>query len=237
VTTAGRIQVIGRTSGGASTSDNSDANFSIASGTAQLTLTAPTTAVNWGIGATKQIKWTSNLGPTSLVTIDLSRNGGTSWTQISGPIPNTGAFHWAVSGPATTAARIRVNWANGPATDTSDGNFEIAAPFVTVTKPNGGEVWVRGTDQTLLWTSNLGSKEFVKIELSTDGGVTWTSMAEAVEAAPEPERVLIGSTPSDGKQVIKLPQVTSTKCRARITWLDNPAVSDASNANFVIKAP
>ena len=161
-------------------------------GNRAMTLTAPNTAVNWGIGSTQQIKWTSNLGPAALVTIDLSRNGGTSWTQISGPIPNTNSFNWVVSGPATTTARIRVNWANGPIEDVSNVNFQIAAPFVTVTKPNGGEVWVRGTNQTFLWTSNLGAKEFVKIELSTDGGVTWTSMAEAVEAAPDPLSVLIG---------------------------------------------
>jgi alpha-tubulin suppressor-like RCC1 family protein len=237
VTAAGRIQVIGRTSDVGKTSDVSDANFSVVTGTARITVTAPNAAVNWGIGSTHLIRWTCNLGPAALVTIDLSRNSGTSWTQISGPIPNTSTFKWVVTGPATNTARIRVNWANGPTTDINNGNFKIAEPFVTLAKPNGGEAWVRGTDQTFLWTSNLGAKEFVKIELSTDGGTTWTSMAEAVEAALDPESVLIGSTPSDGKQVIKLPLVTGTKCRARITWLDDPTVSDTSNANFTIKAP
>jgi hypothetical protein len=120
---------------------------------------------------------------------------------------------------------VRVEWIANPAIkDVSDVNFKIAAPFVTVAQPNGGQIWVRGTNQTFTWTHNLGASEFVKIELSTDGGATWP-------------HVLIASTPSDGSQLIKLPMVVSTTCRARVTWLDNPAVSDTSNANFRIKAP
>jgi hypothetical protein len=114
---------------------------------------------------------------------------------------------------------VRVEWIANPSVgDASDASFTIAAPYVTVTKPNGGENWASGSTQAITWANNLGSKEYVRLELSTDGGGSWS--------------VLVASTPSDGSQAIVVPSVSSSTCRVRVTWLDNPAVSDTSNANF-----
>jgi hypothetical protein len=187
------------------------------------------------------VKWQNNLGTADAANVRLllSTDGGATFPIVLlASTPNDRSEVVTVPNNPTALARVRVEWIANPAVnDKSNVNFQIAAPFVTVTRPNGGEIWVRGANSTFTWTSNLGGKEFVKIELSTDGGVTWTSLTEGVEAGPDPESVLIASTPSDGVQVIRLPLVTSTHCRARITWLDNPAVTDISNANFTIRAP
>ena len=232
-TSSGRIRVIA-TDGGDTGSDTSDSNYNVVSGTAAIQVTAPKGAVKWATGSQQRIKWDHNLGQNSLVKIEISRNGGGIWTPISGAIPNTGAFIWKVRGPATDQASIRVSWTGNPTVrDANNADFSIAAPFVRITNPNGGEQWKKETTHPVMWTSNLGNQESVKIELSTDGGVTWLSLA-AAKAAMDPLLTLIDSTPSDGSQQVPLPNLTSNRCRIRVAWLDNLSVSDISNANFAI---
>jgi len=61
------------------------------------------------------------------VRILLSRDGGASYKQIAANVPNTGAFQWTATKPATTQALIRVTGADQPAVqDTSDAVFSIA---------------------------------------------------------------------------------------------------------------
>lgn len=313
-----RIKVVAWDASGNSGSDFSNSSFSVVSGTPSISVSSPNTAVNWGVGSIHRISWTSNLGSGSRVDLEVSRDGGLTYSGIAAGVPNTGSFNWVVSGPDTTTARIRVKWSNntavsdasnvnftiagpyltlttpnsataqwgigtqqstgwksnlgslekvrlllstdggvtfpillaGPITndltetvtvpnnatttarvrvewaanpalgDASDASFTIAAPYITLTKPNGGESFAGGSTQTFTWKSNLGSRENVKVELSTDGGGSWQ--------AP------LASTPSDGSQAVTLPAVSSSNCLARLTWLDNPAVSDSSNAAFTI---
>jgi len=49
--------------------------------------------------------------------------------------------------------------------------FKYNPPEITVTSPNGGEFWLVGSSQNILWTSN--EVDSVKIELSLDNGVGW----------------------------------------------------------------
>jgi hypothetical protein len=197
-----------------------------------------TSTLKWGIGTQQLVTWNTNLGAADNVRLVLSTNGGTSFPiTLLASTANDKSDVVTVPNNPTVLARIRVEWiANPSVKDPSNANFQIAAPFVTVAKPNGGEIWVRGTNQTFLWTSNLGAKEFVRIELSTRWRCNVGLAGTSGRGSPNPESVLIASTPSDGTQAIRLPLVTSTKCRARITWLDNPVI-DTSNANFIIRAP
>jgi hypothetical protein len=64
------------------------------------------------------------------VNIELSRDGGTTWTALATNVLNsantTGSFTWTVTGPATAQPRIRVSWiANGSVQDISNVNFRI----------------------------------------------------------------------------------------------------------------
>jgi uncharacterized repeat protein (TIGR03803 family) len=107
--------------------DVSNVRFSIAPPT--ITVTSPNTAVTWGIGTLHVIAFTHNLGPGQRFTISVSRDGGVTWTPLTtvAPLlPTTGSYAWAVTGPATSSARIRVAWvANGAVQDVSDVNFRI----------------------------------------------------------------------------------------------------------------
>jgi len=95
-------------------------------------VTAPNTAVEWSIGSVHRISWTHRLGAGAKFRIDVSRDGGVSYQTIAGAVIGTsatsGSFNWTVTGPATTAARIRVlSTRDGADADSSNINFTIAS--------------------------------------------------------------------------------------------------------------
>jgi hypothetical protein len=126
----------------------------------------------------------------------------------------------------TAAARVRVAWSNPPAGIAAAGLnpvvFKIAPGFVTVATPNGGNIWTVGTTQSVKWTTNVPKTETVDIQLSKDGGQTWTTIRAA--------------TPSDTAEafVVDPAWITETG-RIRIVWTRNPTASDISNANFAVR--
>jgi subtilisin family serine protease len=328
-TSKGRIQIIARDAIGNSGGGVSAAPFQIVSGAASIVVTAPNSALNWGRQSTQQIKWTHNLGASSFVRLELSRDGGASFTEtIAAAVKNsstTGIYNWTVTGPNVNNAMIRVTWTSGPASDVSNVSFVIADPFitvaapkstatnwgydtlqrvswttnlgpldrvdvllaqngsdfstslgtslaasgrvadlripvlaaptaaarvrvrwsnapagmaadgtnpvgfriepafVTVTAPNGGEVWSAGTAVTIRWTSNLGTLELVQIQLSNDEGQSY--------AFP-----VLASTKNDGSQAVTVAASwATTSGRIRISWLRNAGITDSSDGNFIVQ--
>ena len=193
-----------------------------------IDVTLPNTAVNWAIGSAQKIQWSHNLGAKSFVKVEISRDGGATFSVIAASTKNgsgSGTFNWTVTGPATTQARIRVTSVSDPSiSDVSNVNATIAEPFMTVTRPNlSSHTWGIGTTQTIQWSSNLGKLENVVIELSRDGGVTYPI-------------VLLPATPSDGKQAITVQAGWATPtARVRITWVRSASVSDSSDQSFAIQ--
>jgi serine protease len=130
VTGTARIRVIAKDKAGNS-AQTSSSNFSIVSGSAALRVTSPNTAVKWTVGSTQTLRWSHNLGAHSAVHLDVSRDGGTSWSRVASGVKNSsstaGSYVWAVTSPASTAGRIRATWSGGTKSDSSDVNFTIAA--------------------------------------------------------------------------------------------------------------
>ncbi len=192
---------------------------------AAVTVTSPNGGESWAEGSTQTVSWTSS-SLTGSVKVDLSRDGGTTWSNI---IPSAsvsaGNKTWKVSGTATTQARIRVSSLPGGAvSDTSNANFTITGPpppSVTVSAPNGGETWAVGSTQTVSWTSSslTGS---VKVDLSRDGGTTWSN-------------IIPSASVSAGNKTWKISGTATTQARIRVSSLPGGAVSDTSNANFKIE--
>jgi len=99
-------------------------------------------------------------------------------------------------------------------------------PMLTVTAPNGGETWKRGSSQTIRWTRNGTPGTAVRIELLSGTAVS------RVIAASAP----IGST-ATGSYSWKIPgsQATGGNFRIRITSTSNAAATDVSDAAFSIR--
>jgi hypothetical protein len=205
-------------------SDISDVDFRIAQ--PFLKLAGPNTAaVNWGIGTTQVVAWNTNMDASPPVRILLSTDGGATFPiTLVDSTSNDKSERVKVPNSSNSRARVKIVWAQDPTVfDTSDANFKIAAPFVTVTQPNGGEKWKTGTSQWVRWDSNIGVREGVFIDLSTNGGASWQGLG-----------LDYSQDLTHGSALVGLPNVTSDKCRIRVRWRGNTAVNDISDANFSI---
>ena len=106
---------------------------------------------------------------------------------------------------------------NGTVADTSDASFTIQTSAITVTSPNGGEIFEIGTSYDITWIDNIA--EDVKIELFKAGVFNQT---------------IIASTPSDGTYNWTVPSVTeASDYTVVITSTTTPSVADTSRNNFV----
>lgn len=225
-TTTARIRVTAH-SAAADVSDTSDADFRIAAGPPAVTLTAPNTAVAWAVGTTNLIKWSHNLGLDNSVSIELSRDGGTTWEVLAASVPNTaaasGSWPWLVTGPATTTALVRVSSIDTPATATSAVAFSIVAPAVTVTSPNTLVTWKSGTIRNVTFGHNLGVGATVELEISRDAGATWAALATVTATS---------ATTGKYAWTVTTPQTTNALVRA--TWAGHSGVADVSDVEFTI---
>ena len=224
-TTTALVRVTARGGGATSVSDASNAPFAITGNTPTVTVTAPNTAVAWAAGSRRVITWNHNLGATSAVRIELTRNGGATWDELAPSVANatatTGSWPWIVSGPVSGQALVRVSQVGGPASDESNSAFAIAAPSIVVTAPNTNVNWTVDSSRQIRWTHNLGTAEFVNLESSRDGGVSWASIAAGVPNA--------GDTTGVFTWTVNGP-VTSA-ARVRVTWPAG-AAQDTSDVDF-----
>jgi hypothetical protein len=95
------------------------------------------------------------------------------------------------------------------------------APIITVTSPNGGEVWEVSVSKPITWTST-GTVGNVDIAYSTNGGTTWTT--------------IISNTANDGLHNWIVPNAVSSNCRIRVQEPDGTP-TDMSNSSFSIIQP
>ena len=116
--------------------------------------------------------------------MDVSRDGGATWTSVNPAFVTTsstsGTVPWVVTGPVTSTARARVTWSGNPAvTSASPVNFSVI-DRITVTAPNTAVSWTIGSTRSITWTHNLGTGTTVNIDVSRNGGATWTPVAANV---------------------------------------------------------
>jgi len=102
----------------------------------------------------------------------------------------------------------------------SEGTFTVLPKppsNITVTSPNGGEVFYRDTNRLIKWDS-IPSVNNVKIEISPDGGLNYDP--------------IIGSTDNDGEYewCIGSDLDTGYQHRIRITDIDNTIIFDVSSS-------
>jgi choice-of-anchor B domain-containing protein len=156
------------------------------------------------------------------VSIAYSTNGGASWLTVAPVLPALPAsYAWTV--PMTPSAHVLVRVRNAADTTLADASDAECTIFnshsVALTAPNGGEVWQSGTEHAITWTSGLVTH--VGIEYSTNSGANWLTVAADTPSVLGAVRWLV-------------PQESVTTALVRVTDLDNPSVSDTSDATFTI---
>jgi hypothetical protein len=101
--------------------------------------------------------------------------------------------------------------------DLVDGS---TTPGLTLIAPNGGESWAPNTVQSILWSAPATVTN-VKLEYSTNGGSSWTTVISSVSAAA-------------GTHSWTVPAFQTAQALVRITSTTDASVTDNSNAAFTI---
>ena len=208
-------------------SDVSNRVFTIYSVTPSITVRLPNGGEAWMTDSNQRIIWTSE-GHVGDVKIEYKFKRWFlwmfRWTTIIPSTENDGSHDWKVPNTPSTDCLVRISEAaDGDPSDVSNSVFTIysVTPSITVTSPNGNEVWYWGTNQTITWTSEGGVGD-VKIELSLDNGTNWTT--------------IIPSTENDGSQPWEVPNMFGS-CLVRISEAADGDPSDTSDSPFVIVPP
>lgn len=148
-----------------------------------ITVTSPNGGESYEVGETIRIRWTER-GGESMDSIELSRDSGGSWEELTDFVENFSlgsTFEdWIATGPATDEALIRVN--GQVLNDVSDAVFSITEPsgdVITVISPNGGETFVSGDDITLNWSVE---GDVSLVDLFVWDGSQWLQAADDIDA-------------------------------------------------------
>lgn len=163
-------------------------------------------------GTSRRIEWLSE--NIQNVKLAYTTNNGSNWTTIVQSIPSTGFYTWnPIPDVLSNLCKIRVyDSSDGEPSDVSDSVFTITnqlSKSVKVIYPNGGERWIAGSTQNILWEAD--GIQNMKIDYTTNSGVTWNNV--------------VASTPNTKSYAWTLiPSLTSDNCKIR--------VSDASDATF-----
>ncbi|MGB1031240.1 MAG: hypothetical protein ACPGWM_01435, partial [Flavobacteriales bacterium] len=101
--------------------------------------------------------------------------------------------------------------------------FIVHSQTITITSPNGGEVWEGCTTENITWTDS-GTSNFYSIDYSVDNGSSWTSIATFYNT-------------TSGSYTWTIPNIQSTQALIRVQDSNNALVEDISNVPFSMIAP
>lgn len=207
----------------------------------KLYLLNPVGGESWPVGSIQSISW--NYLSVNNVQIEISTNGGSSYTTIGTFPAMNGSLNYTVPNTPSSTCLVRISDPAIPALrDTSAAFFEIVpmpVPItdkysggsfdgyamrssispVTVITPNGGENLFVGMQYTILW--NYNSQNNVRIEFSSDGGSTFSTIVTSIAAQQMMYNWIV-------------PGILSSTCRIRVRDALSSGINDVSDANFSI---
>jgi len=225
-------------------SDISDNPFIIPTGYVQITY--PNGGESFATGTIQYIEWEQ--AGLATVKLEYSTNDGASWIVIGTSPANDKYMNWYTPAAASANCRIRISDLTNGATynDVSNLAFEVTQAFpdnptkyvsspydgysmyafvdeyVQIIKPNGGEFWGNGSTQQIKWLT-LNNNENLKVEYTTDGENTWTTLLNNISNTPNTYNWTINATPS-------------TICKVRATTITG-SETDKSDYFFTIANP
>ncbi|MDI6791353.1 MAG: Ig-like domain-containing protein [bacterium] len=132
------------------------------------------------------ISWTATDTDGDKLTVDIaySSDGGTTWKTIAAGVANTTSYYWDTTSLPDGNYQIRITADDG---DTASGTGSVISagfninnpkpPQITLTAPNGGEIWSGIRDITWTATDPDGDTLSIDILISPDNGNNWSILA------------------------------------------------------------
>ncbi|HPO62705.1 MAG TPA: T9SS type A sorting domain-containing protein [Candidatus Kapabacteria bacterium] len=199
-----------------SLTDQSDSTFKISG----VVVLSPVGGEKLLVATTHQIKWNSQ--QVSNVKIQYSTNSGQSWITIISSTPAAaGTYDWLVPKTVSYQCKIKISDVNDSTNyDISSNVFRITGNGIILNYPEGKEVFLVNQNVEIKWNSiNILN---VKIEYSTNAGISWNT--------------IISNLPAEEYSYMwTVPNTPSTEGIIRITDVDNSSITDENMYYFRIK--
>jgi hypothetical protein len=164
-----------------------------------LTVQAPNGGEVWTYGQSETVTWTGT-GLGGLVSLEFSADGGTTWSFF-GNTPSTptgGSVEIGVPPLASTNAYYRITDLEVPAaSDISDAPFTVIVPPVIIYSPTPASYVFVDTEVFVNWGTTIEGITLLNAEISVDNGVTYTPVAENLNALLFYTYLVLSDTPSD----------------------------------------
>jgi len=154
-----------------------------------FTVTAP--AANDRLIASRQttVTW-DRLGLNPTVNLYYSKDGFSgAGISIAAAVNNTGSYTWNAPDDLSNTVTLRVTYPDDETVFDDSGVFKVVPGFAMVAPNAAADKWDVGSNQTIRWTSTSANSPTVRLDYSTDAGLSYpfqitasTSNAGAVDA-------------------------------------------------------
>jgi len=204
---------------------------------ASFTITSPDGGETWQRGTTHTVTWDYTGSPGEYVKIVLLK-GSTEVGTIVDSVPvgsgGKGSYTWPINPTGATGSdfKVSVQSTSQPTIKDVSNNYFIlttapATSSITVTAPDGGETWQRGTSQTVTWDYTGSPGSTVKIVLVKAGTEVGTIIAST-------------STGSGGKGSYTWPinptGTTGSDLKVSVQSISQPTINDTSDNYFSLSS-
>ncbi|NJD55276.1 MAG: hypothetical protein FIA94_02585, partial [Nitrospirae bacterium] len=196
----------------------------------KLKLLAPNGGEKLAANSSFNIEWTSP-PKAVLFTIQLSLDNGVTWSTIAAGVAAS-PYAWTVPTPLGTKTqclvRVKSFDVDNAKVDSDQSNAVFTIEPVTLTAPNGGELFTSGAPVTITWATHATKNPVasVKLAYTFNGGTTWNP----IDTTADPS--------DDGSFSWTAPSVTAVKkTKVKVVLKDSAGKtlgSDASDAVFRI---
>src|SRR5262245_43211189 len=202
------------------------------------TIMSPTAGATVLIGKPVAITGTaSDAGGGSVVRVEVSVNGGATYSDATGT--NSWSFPWTpgAPGPATIKSRAVDNTGN-----VQDPPAEIhvtvdAPPTSTITSPTVGATVSQGIRFLITGTaSDAGGGSVVRVEVSVDGGATWNVACGTSDWSFNWMPTALGTATLKSRAIDNTGNVQDPPAEITVTVADTtpPTITSFSPANFAV---
>ncbi|HLP21808.1 MAG TPA: hypothetical protein VK174_15955, partial [Chitinophagales bacterium] len=196
----------------------------VTSGAQSVTITQPNGSELLYGCQSYQIKWNAT-GVSNNWNIDYSLNSGAIWTSVASnlaisPVSGVYSYTWTVPMVSSPTVLVRVrDYIDTLKQDVSNTVFTVQLP-ITITAPNGGEVWQGLSQQTIAWVP-AGTSGVFNLSYSINNGSSWSTIVNNISA---------------NNYLWTVPNNPSTQSLVRVADATTSCQVDISNAVFEISA-
>jgi hypothetical protein len=164
-----------------------------------ITLLVPNGGEEWLVDSYEEISWTGQ-GLGNVMELDFSPDGGLSWWSF-GVVPSTptgGSVNIYVPAYLSTNAYLKITDAGNPAlSDMSDAPFSVSFPPLSIFEPSSSSAVFANTLTIVYWTIYQQGITLLNAEISTDNGLTYTPLAQNINALMGSTYLILSQTPAD----------------------------------------